>query len=405
MAFDHIGVIGSGVMGAGIVLAAAEAGMAVTMVDIEQDIVSRGITGIERGLSKRVEKGKLNLEEKKRILKRIEGRTDLESTHDADLIIEAVVEDESVKGELFKSLNGICSYSTVFATNTSTLSVTQLAALSERPDRFIGLHFFNPVYVMKLVEVIPGLRSSKDSVEKGLDLVKKLRKISISVNDCAGFVVNRVLLSYVGEAFLAAQEGAATPEEIDGEARKVGFPMGPLELSDMVGIDISVHTFPVLYQAYGERFPVPAILEKLYKAGRLGLKTKKGIYTSGRVDEEFFGIVEEVKSENDFGKTGFSINRLMLRLVNEAIYCLQEGVATTEDIDRAMVLGTGFPCNEGGVGGPLHWADERGLDRILEEMEELKNTFGQRFWPHYLLKKYVSAGYLGKKSGRGFFSY
>jgi len=405
MKCEKVAVIGSGVMGSGIALAMARVGLRVIIADIADDIVARAVDSMDSRLSKEVEKERLGVEQKEGIIDRIQGTTDLQSVASADLLIEAVVEDPGVKGDLFQKLNGICSPPTMFATNTSTLSVTQIGALSGRPEQFLGIHFFNPVHVMNLVEVIAGLRTEQETLKTGVDLVKRLRKVPVVVDDCPGFLVNRILLSYVGEAFLAVQEGASSPEEIDGAVKELGFSMGPLELTDMVGIDISVHTFPILHDAYGGRFPVPLILNKLYDAGRLGAKTKKGVYSDGEVDEEFLQIVSEVKSETGVEGTPFSAERLILRQVNEAIYCLQEGVASAEDIDRTMVLGTGFPCDDRGVGGPLHWADERGLDRVLEQLEDLSNTLGQRFWPHHLLKKYVHAGYLGKKTGEGFLEY
>lgn len=405
MKCEKVAVIGAGLMGSGIAYATARVGMHVVMVDVTDEILRHAWNTIETRLGKDVEKGRLAAEERENILKGIEGTTDLEKVTDIDLAIEAVVEDLSVKADIFHRLQDICSPSAIFATNTSTLSVTQMGALCGRPEQFLGLHFFNPVHVMKLVEVIPGLQSTQKTTETGVDLVKRLGKIPIVVEDCPGFVVNRVLLSCVGEAFLALQEGAASPDEIDAAVRNLGFPMGPLELSDMVGIDISIRTFPVLYEAYGERFPVPLILKKLYDTGRLGAKTKKGVYADGKVDEELFEIVNKVKVETGVAGTKFSVERLILRQVNEAIYCLQEGVASAQEIDQAMVLGTGFPCDDGGVGGPLHWADEIGLDEVLERLQDLKNSLGHRFWPHHMLKQYVSAGYLGKKTKRGFFTY
>jgi 3-hydroxyacyl-CoA dehydrogenase/enoyl-CoA hydratase/3-hydroxybutyryl-CoA epimerase len=202
----------------------------------------------------------------------------------------------------------------------------------------------------------------------------------------------------VGEALLCAEEGIS-PETIDAEAKKAGFPMGPLELSDMVGWDVSLHTLPVLHDAYGERFPFPELVRKLNDAGRLGMKTGKGIYTEGEIDGEFLSMVKTSAQGNSF-----SADRIIVRSVNEAIYCLQEGVAAAEEIDRAMVLGTGFP-NQAGIGGPLHWADEKGLDRVLAMLEALAAQEGPRFWPHHLLKTYVAAGRLGRTTKKGFFEY
>jgi 3-hydroxyacyl-CoA dehydrogenase/enoyl-CoA hydratase/3-hydroxybutyryl-CoA epimerase len=207
------------------------------------------------------------------------------------------------------------------------------------------------------------------------------------------------------EAMLAAQEGAASPQEIDESLKKVGFPMGPLTLNDMLGHDVGVHVCPIMHEAYGERFPVPLLFERLVKAGRLGMKSGKGIYVNGKVDDEFFEIIKKIQNETGIRNTEFSAERLILRQVNEAISCLQENIATAEDIDRSMVLATGFPCEINGVGGPLHWADELGLENVLEKLEYFKNTLGVRFWPHHLLKKYVYAGFLGKKTKRGFFRY
>jgi 3-hydroxyacyl-CoA dehydrogenase/enoyl-CoA hydratase/3-hydroxybutyryl-CoA epimerase len=279
--------------------------------------------------------------------------------------------------------------------------VTDLAVLSGRPKRFLGLHFFNPVHAMKLVEVIPGLDTEKDTVGNAVEAMKAIGKAPVLVQDCPGFLVNRILLSYMNEVLLAAEEGV-DPTAIDGEAKKIGFPMGPLELSDMVGWDVSLHTFPILHEAYGERFPALRLVRKLNDTGRLGLKSGKGVYTEGRIDDEYRSMVAAIGAKGS--GAAFSVNRLILKQVNEAVFCLQEGVASPEDIDKAMVLGTGFP-NDKGVGGPLHWADEKGLDWVLATLEELAGKEGPRFWPHHLLRTYVTGGRLGKKAGRGFFTY
>jgi 3-hydroxyacyl-CoA dehydrogenase len=404
MDYGTAAVIGGGAMGSGIAQSIARAGIEVIVVDLTQELVETSLRQIEGRLNKEVEKGKLAGEEKEGIIRRVRGTAALEAVGRAELVIEAVVEDLAVKSELFGKLNQICPPSAFFATNTSTLSVTQLAALSGRPERFMGLHFFNPAHIMKLTEVVPGLMTAHATVEFGVGLVKRLGKIPIIVQDCPGFLVNRILLPYVTEAFIAAGEGVS-PAEIDGAMRKAGFPMGPLELSDMVGIDVSLHTFPILHDAYGDRVPVPSLVRKLCDAGRLGLKTKKGFYSNGEIDDEFRMIVKGLRNEVTGNTAEFAVERLIVRQANEAIYCLQEGIASAADIDRAMVLGTGFPADEKGTGGPLHWADEKGLDHVLALLEQYKETLGSRFWPHYLLKKYVHAGHVGKTVNRGFFTY
>jgi len=405
MEINRVGVLGAGTMGSGIVQAAAQAGLHVNMLDLSDVLVESGIEKIQKNLSRIVDKGKLSLQEKDEILKRIKPTIDVGELKSSGLIIEAVFENLALKLNLFQRLDALCSPETIFASNTSTLSITRMAAGIVRSDRFLGLHFFNPVPAMRLVEVIPGIQTSRQTVEAGMDFVKRMKKVPIEVQDCPGFLVNRIFLPYAGEAMLAAQEGAAFPLDIDEAAKKVGFPMGPLTLNDMVGIDVGLHTFPIVYEAYGERFPVPLLFERLVKAGRLGSKSGKGIYVNGKVDDEFLKIVREVQNETGLRSTEFSMDRLILRQVNEGIYCLHEKIATAEDIDRAMILGTGFPADEKGVGGPLHWADDKGLDWVLDRLNHFKDSLGSRFWPHFLLKQYVAAGYLGKKVKRGFFEY
>jgi len=405
MEIRKVGILGAGTMGGGIAHVVAQAGFEVFLLDLSDALVRGAIEKIEKSLAKNVEKGKLSSQEMGQILGRIHPTTHVEDVRSANMIVEAVFEDIEFKTDLLKKLNDLCPSETIIASNTSTLSITRMAATVSPSERFLGLHFFNPVPAMRLVEVIPGLQTSSETVDTCMDFAKRIKKIPIKVQDCPGFLVNRIFMPYAGEAMLAVQEGAARPEEIDESIKQNGFPMGPLTLNDMVGVDVGVHTFPILNEAYGERFPVPLLFERLFHAGRLGLKSGKGIYANKKVDDEFFEIIRKIQYETGIKNTEFSVERLILRQVNEAIYCLQEKIATADDIDRAMVLGTGFPCDEKGVGGPLHWADEKGLDWVLDKLNYFKNTLGPRFWPHPLLKQYVAAGYLGKKVKKGFFQY
>ena len=405
MEIRKVGILGAGTMGGGIAHVVAQAGFEVFLLDLSDALVRGAIEKIEKSLAKNVEKGKLSSQEMGQILGRIHPTTHVEDVRSANMIVEAVFEDIEFKTDLLKKMNDLCPSETIIASNTSTLSITRMAATVSPSERFLGLHFFNPVPAMRLVEIIPGLQTSSEIVDTCMDFVKRIKKIPIKAQDCPGFLVNRIFMPYAGEAMLAAQEGAGRPEEIDESIKQNGFPMGPLTLNDMVGIDVGVHTFPILNEAYGERFPVPLLFERLFHAGRLGLKSGKGIYANKKVDDEFFEIITKIQEETGIKNTEFSVERLILRQVNEAIYCLQEKIATADDIDRAMVLGTGFPCDEKGVGGPLHWADEKGLDWVLDKLNYFKDTLGPRFWPHPLLKQYVAAGYLGKKVKKGFFQY
>jgi len=405
MEISCVGVLGAGAMGSGIAHAAAQTGLPVKMMDLSEALVKGGIEKIGKSLSRSVEKGKLSQQQREEILNRITPTLDPKDLKDCGLIIEAVFEDLGLKLSLFQRLDTLCPPETIFASNTSTLSITRMAAGVTRSGRFLGLHFFNPVPVMRLAEVIPGLQTSQETVDQGIDFIKRIKKVPAVAKDCPGFLVNRVVMPYAGEAMLAAQEGAASPIEIDEAMRRAGFPIGPLALNDMVGIDVGVHTFPPMHEGYGEKFPVPVLFERLFQAGRLGLKSGKGIYTNGLVDDEFPAIIQRIQSETGIKRTEFSADRLILRQVNEAVCCLQEQIASAEEIDRAMVLGTGFPADEKGIGGPLHWADERGLDWVLDKLNYFKRTLGTRFWPHFLLKQYVAAGYLGRKTKKGFFEY
>jgi 3-hydroxyacyl-CoA dehydrogenase len=405
MKLDRIGIAGAGTMGAGIAQVVAQAGFELLLLDLSDVLVKGAVEKIERGLAKNVEKGKLSTQEMGETLKRIHPTTRAEDFRNVNMVIEAVFEEMTFKVELLQKLSGLCPSQTVFASNTSTLSITRLATAVSSPERFVGLHFFNPVPLMRLVEVIPGLQTSGETVNTCTDFAKRIKKTPIHALDCPGFLVNRIFMPYAGEAMLAAQEGAAQPEAIDESIKQNGFPIGPLTLNDMVGIDVGVHGFPILYEAYGIRFPVPLLFERLFQAGRLGVKSGKGIYADKKVDDEFFEIVKRIQEETGIRNTEFSAERLILRQVNEAIYCLQEKIATADHIDRAMVLGTGFPCDEKGVGGPLHWADDKGLDWVLDKLTYFRDTLGPRFWPHPLLKQYVAAGYLGKKVKKGFFDY
>jgi 3-hydroxyacyl-CoA dehydrogenase len=401
VSYKKVAVIGAGAMGSGIAQVIAAASVNVVLIDIASAFVEGGIKSIDGRFASDVKRGRMSPEDKERFMGFVQGSVNQEDARGADLVIEAIIEDRKAKGDLFGNLNRICGPETVFATNTSTLSVTELAGLSGRPKKFLGLHFFNPVHAMRLVEVIPGLDTEEGVAADAASAMKAIKKAPAVVEDCPGFLVNRILLSYMNEVLLAAEEGIS-PEIIDGGMKTLGFPMGPLELSDMVGWDVSLHTFPILHEAYGERFPSLKLVQKLNDAGRLGLKTGKGIYNNGQIDDEYRAMVAACGSKGSGAP--FSADRLILKQINEAVYCLQEGVGSAEDIDKAMVLGTGFP-NQAGVGGPLHWADEKGLDWVLATLQKLADTEGPRFWPHHLLRTYVAGGRLGKKAGRGFFAY
>lgn len=274
-------VVGAGQMGSGIAQVFAQNGVDVALSDIKMEFIEKGLKGIEKNLAKSVEKGKLTEEEKTAVLRRLIPVVDLnEEVCDVDLVVEAVVENMDVKKEIFTKLDALCPERTILATNTSSLPLTAMGALTKRPDRVIGMHFFNPAVVMKLVEVVDGLGTSQETSEKIYELAKELGKSPVKVSDFPGFVGNRVMIPMINEAIYTLMEGVATKEDIDTVA-KLGFahPMGPLALSDLIGNDTVLSIMEVLYEGLGDSKYRPCpLLRKYVQAGYLGRKSGRGFY-------------------------------------------------------------------------------------------------------------------------------
>ncbi|MDO6354006.1 MULTISPECIES: 3-hydroxybutyryl-CoA dehydrogenase [Caloramator] len=273
-------VVGAGTMGSGIVQAFAQNGVEVYLNDIKEEFIERGYNNIVKNITKLVEKGKISEEDKNNILNSIHKSINIEDAKDCDLVIEAIIEDMKAKKELFKRLDEICSEKTVLASNTSSLSITEIAAATNRPDRVIGMHFFNPAPVMKLIEIIRGIATSDETFEKIKEISLKIGKDPVEVKEAPGFVVNRILIPMINEAIGILAEGVASKEDID-KAMKLGanHPMGPLELSDFIGNDIVLAIMEYLYEETKDAKYRPHImLKKMVRAGYLGRKTGKGFY-------------------------------------------------------------------------------------------------------------------------------
>lgn len=281
MEIKKVCVLGAGIMGAGIAQVAAEAGFQVAMRDIEDRFVDKGLSTIKGNLDRAVSKGKMEAAAAEAIVARVSGTTDLKkAAQDADIVIEAVIEIMSLKKEVYTELDAICPAHTIFATNTSGLSITEMAAITKRPDRFIGMHYFNPVPVMKLVELIRGFLTSDETYAAAKAYVEKIGKTPIEVKEAPGFAVNRILCPMINEAIFVYAEGIASAEDVD-RAMVLGanHPIGPLALADMVGLDTLLHVLDGLHQELGEDKYRPApLLRKMVRAGYFGRKSGRGFY-------------------------------------------------------------------------------------------------------------------------------
>ena len=390
-------------MGAEIAQVISYAGIPAILKDVNQDLVNKGIAKIRSIYQKRVDKGKMDASQLESKLSLVTGATTFDAFSDVDIIIEAVPEKMDLKKKVFQELESHVSENTIFATNTSALSVSELGAATKRPEKVIGMHFFFPAHVMKLVEVIPGLATNTETIDDVMGFTESLRKIPVRVNECAGFLVNRLLMPYLNEAAYCLQEGAATVQEIDQAMVAFGLPMGPFTLVDNLGLDVCFDVVKVLLDSYGNRMEPAAIWLKLFEAKRFGRKTGAGFYEyDGRNDGMLQKIISDLQKKSNIKKTKFSVERLIYPMINEAVLCVDEHVATESDIDMSMVAGVGFPQEKEGV---LHHADQVGLDQVLRTLEELYREFGSRFWPAPRLRRMVGAQFLGKKTGRGFFEY
>ena len=278
---EKIFVIGAGTMGAGIVQAFAQKGYEVIVRDIKDEFVERGINGINKSLSKLVTKGKMTEEDKEAILERITGTTDLALAADCDLVIEAAVENMEIKKSIFAELDRFCKESAILASNTSSLSITEVASATKRPDKVIGMHFFNPAPVMKLVEIIRGMATSKETFEAVKEISTAIGKEPVEVAEAPGFVVNRILIPMINEASFILQEGIASVEDIDTSMKYgANHPMGPLALGDLIGLDVCLAIMDVLYNETGDsKYRASSLLRKYVRAGYLGRKTGRGFYT------------------------------------------------------------------------------------------------------------------------------
>lgn len=277
---QKIGVLGAGTMGAGIAQAFASAGLTVVLRDVSDALVASGVATIQKNLDRQVSKGTLSEIEHQAILGRVESATDLEAVAECDLIVEAIIEQMDIKKTVFEALDKTCKAETIFVSNTSSLSITEIASATNRPDRVMGMHFFNPASIMKLVELIRGIATSQETVDAVQAVAMEIGKQPIEVAEAPGFVVNRILVPMINEAVGILAEGLASPQDIDA-AMKLGanHPMGPLTLADMIGLDVCLAVMDVFHQEFGDsKYRTHPLLRKYVRAGWLGRKSGKGFY-------------------------------------------------------------------------------------------------------------------------------
>jgi enoyl-CoA hydratase/3-hydroxyacyl-CoA dehydrogenase len=356
-------VIGGGAMGGSIAHLLTSVGIECFVKDIDQKFVDKAVDLSKGVYDKLVAKGKLAADkaEKKQGLLKGGIQYDLEYMKDVDLVIEAVPEILKLKKQIFAELDRICPGKTILASNTSSLSLTDIAEDIKRKDRFIGLHFFNPAHVMKLIEVIYDTNTSAETLEDMMKFATMIDKVAIKCKNAPGFVVNRILIPYMNEALLALMDGSGTMQEIDEAMVEFGMPMGPFTLWDLVGLDVAMHASVSLEEAFGKRTPVPDILKIIVDKKMFGQKTGKGFYdysdkSNKTVNAEVDKYLKKLWKENPPDSLDFEPERLLAVQVREALMIAEEGIAGSHDIDTGMVYGTNFPTKV--AYGPLHWAEE-----------------------------------------------
>ena len=392
-----LGVMGAGMMGAGIALVSAQAGIEVVLIDQKQESADKGKAYVESYFEKGIKRGKSTPEKAAKILSRITATTDYDALKGADLIIEAVFEDVGVKAEVTKNVEAVVPEDCIFATNTSTLPISDLAKASKRPEQFIGIHFFSPVEKMALVEIIKGEKTGDRAVAKSLDYVRQIRKTPIVVNDARFFYANRCIIPYLNEGARMVAEGVE-PVLVDNAARLLGMPVGPLQLIDETSIDLAVTIAKATKEALGDKYPKDAkpvddLMFALYDKGRLGRKSNAGFYAydeKGKRLGLWEGLDELTPMLDEQPEVTEVQHRLMFAQVLEAVRALEEGVL--EDIregDVGAILGWGFaPWS----GGPFSWLDILGAPYAADRCDQLAQRYGERFSCPDLLREMADKG-------------
>ncbi|MCP4576041.1 MAG: hypothetical protein GY846_07135 [Deltaproteobacteria bacterium] len=384
-------------MGAGIANMLLGFGFRALLWDINEAALEKGLKMIRKTFSFAVKKGKMTEQDLENLISNnSKTTTNLEDVADADLVIEAVLEDMTIKKDTWKKIDGICRPDAVFATNTSALPVTELASVLKDPSRMLGLHFFNPAERMPLVEVITAQKTSDETLSSGVAFSRKIGKVPVVVNDGPGFYTSRQLNALMGECNFMLEEGVPLPV-IDMSLVEFGMPMGPFTLHDLTGIDIGFHVATYFEKAIGKRWAVSEIHKIIFETGCYGRKTGSGYYDYSDKrpvpNKKVLELVDEYLKQNNITPKETSTkklaDRMLARAINEAAYMMEEGICgdRPQDMDLAMVYGCGYPGWRGGI---FRGADSWGIDEVYQYLKTLEETYGERFRPADLLKTMAS---------------
>jgi 3-hydroxyacyl-CoA dehydrogenase/enoyl-CoA hydratase/3-hydroxybutyryl-CoA epimerase/3-hydroxyacyl-CoA dehydrogenase/enoyl-CoA hydratase/3-hydroxybutyryl-CoA epimerase/enoyl-CoA isomerase len=389
---NQVGVIGAGIMGAGIATAHVRRGIPTVLLDAAPAALEKGVTSVTKSLAGRVEIGRMTPMEMAGALARLSTSMTTQTLADRDVVIEAIVENEEAKVKLYADVQKVLPPGAILASNTSTISITRMAKSLAAPERFAGMHFFNPVERMQLVEVIRGAQTSDATVATLVALAKRIGKTPIVVRDCPGFLVNRILFPYMNEAMVLLEEGAA-PRALDKAATAFGMPMGPIALNDLVGLDTSLYAGRVVNTAFADRAVTTTILDHLVAAGRLGQKSGAGFYSHAKGkpadDPALEPLLAKVRKATRAITPEEMTDRLFLPMLTEASRILMEGIVREPaDVDMGLILGIGFPTWRGGL---LRWADSLGLPAVLEKLKKYE-ALGTRFRPTEQMRELAAAG-------------
>ncbi len=373
---ECIGVIGAGAMGSGIAQVAAQCGHEVVLVDQNQSALDKSQKNLASVANRLIEKERWTVEFSQEVQQSIIRTTDWNQLKPCTWIIEAIVEDLAVKTDVFRKLEAIVDSTAVLASNTSSLSLTAIAGKLSNPERFVGLHFFNPAPLMALVEVIPALQTNPDLVIRAMEQMRSWNKTPVKAKDTPGFIVNRVARPFYGEALRIVEEGLASPQAVDAAMKACGFRMGPFELMDLIGNDVNYAVTQSVFEAfyYDPRYRPSLIQKQFVDAGWLGRKSGRGYY--------HYESESADKQTIDASSLEWISERIIAMLINEAAEALYLNIASASDLDTAMTRGVNYPK------GLLAWANERGIDATLEVLKELQEHYGEdRYRPSILLKQ------------------